>query len=88
MPCLSDARHCLHCERNSWQRLGNMNPDAAMEQYVALVSDKIPGWMEENSAVSPSGFLQAVVLFDFFSYFYHREYLANFFYTILSTGRP
>ncbi|OMO70731.1 Acyl-CoA-binding protein, ACBP [Corchorus olitorius] len=34
---------------NAWQRLGNMNPDAAMEQYVALVSDRVPGWMEDNS---------------------------------------
>ncbi|XVF64168.1 hypothetical protein PTKIN_Ptkin09bG0146000 [Pterospermum kingtungense] len=37
---------------NAWQRLGNMNPEAAMEQYVALLSDKVPGWMEENSAVT------------------------------------
>ncbi|XWS14778.1 hypothetical protein CRYUN_Cryun35bG0037600 [Craigia yunnanensis] len=34
---------------NAWQRLGNMNPDAAMEQYVALLSDRVPGWMEDNS---------------------------------------
>ncbi|OMO64434.1 Acyl-CoA-binding protein, ACBP [Corchorus capsularis] len=34
---------------NAWQRLGNMNPDAAMEQYVALVSDRVPGWMEDES---------------------------------------
>ncbi|KDP41642.1 hypothetical protein JCGZ_16049 [Jatropha curcas] len=35
---------------NAWQRLGNMNPEVAMEQYVALVSDKVPGWMEGKSA--------------------------------------
>ncbi|GMI77407.1 acyl-CoA-binding domain 3 [Hibiscus trionum] len=34
---------------NAWQRLGNMNPEAAMEQYVTLLSDKVPGWMEDNS---------------------------------------
>ncbi|XWS24141.1 hypothetical protein CRYUN_Cryun28dG0075000 [Craigia yunnanensis] len=34
---------------NAWQRLGNMSPDAAMEQYVALLSDRVPGWMEDNS---------------------------------------
>ncbi|WRX30793.1 Acyl-CoA-binding protein [Theobroma cacao] len=34
---------------NAWQRLGNMNPEAAMEQYVALLSDRVPGWMEDNS---------------------------------------
>nr|AFZ62129.1 acyl-CoA binding protein 3B [Vernicia fordii]AFZ62130.1 acyl-CoA binding protein 3B [Vernicia fordii] len=34
---------------NAWQRLGNMNPEVAMEQYVALVSDKVPGWMEDKS---------------------------------------
>ncbi|XVE92422.1 hypothetical protein REPUB_Repub01dG0095700 [Reevesia pubescens] len=46
---MCDGRHCLHCARNAWQRLGNMNPEAAMEQYVALLSDKVPGWMEANS---------------------------------------
>ncbi|XP_021284126.1 acyl-CoA-binding domain-containing protein 3 [Herrania umbratica] len=34
---------------NAWQRLGNMNPEVAMEQYVALLSDRVPGWMEDNS---------------------------------------
>ncbi|XWS25537.1 hypothetical protein CRYUN_Cryun27aG0076600 [Craigia yunnanensis] len=34
---------------NAWQRLGNMNPEAAMEQYVALLSDRVPGWMEDNT---------------------------------------
>ncbi|CAK7347455.1 unnamed protein product [Dovyalis caffra] len=36
---------------NAWQRLGNMSPEAAMEQYIALVSDRAPGWMEAK----PSG---------------------------------
>ncbi|XP_021903488.1 acyl-CoA-binding domain-containing protein 3 isoform X2 [Carica papaya] len=35
---------------NAWQKLGNMNPDVAMEQYIALLSDRIPGWREESSA--------------------------------------
>ncbi|KAG5251208.1 acyl-CoA-binding domain-containing protein [Salix suchowensis] len=34
--------------RNAWQRLGNMSPEAAMEQYIALVSDRAPGWMEDK----------------------------------------
>ncbi|XVF39831.1 hypothetical protein PTKIN_Ptkin01aG0063700 [Pterospermum kingtungense] len=34
---------------NAWQKLGNMSPDAAMEQYVALLSDRVPGWMEDIS---------------------------------------
>uniref|UniRef100_A0A2P2JCE0 Acyl-CoA binding protein 3B n=1 Tax=Rhizophora mucronata TaxID=61149 RepID=A0A2P2JCE0_RHIMU len=34
---------------NAWQRLGNMSPEVAMEQYIALVSDRVPGWMEDNS---------------------------------------
>ncbi|XP_022772908.1 acyl-CoA-binding domain-containing protein 3-like [Durio zibethinus] len=38
-----------HSKWNAWQRLGNMNPEAAMEQYVALLSDRVPGWMEDNS---------------------------------------
>ncbi|KAI4299291.1 hypothetical protein L6164_032763 [Bauhinia variegata] len=35
---------------NAWQKLGNMNPEVAMEQYITLLSDKVPGWMEDNSA--------------------------------------
>ncbi|XVE70170.1 hypothetical protein DITRI_Ditri10aG0050700 [Diplodiscus trichospermus] len=34
---------------NAWQRLGNMNPEVAMGQYIALLSDKVPGWMEDKS---------------------------------------
>ncbi|KAJ8773274.1 hypothetical protein K2173_028451 [Erythroxylum novogranatense] len=34
---------------NAWQRLGNMSPEMAMEQYIALVSDGVPGWMEDKS---------------------------------------
>ncbi|GKV20095.1 hypothetical protein SLEP1_g30261 [Rubroshorea leprosula] len=26
-----------------------MSPEVAMEQYVALLSDRVPGWMEDNS---------------------------------------
>ncbi|KAK2660160.1 hypothetical protein Ddye_006693 [Dipteronia dyeriana] len=33
---------------NAWQKLGNMNPEEAMEQYVTLLSDRVPGWREEN----------------------------------------
>ncbi|RZB68151.1 Acyl-CoA-binding domain-containing protein 3 isoform A [Glycine soja] len=35
---------------NAWQKLGNMNPEVAMEQYVSLLSDKFPGWMKDTSA--------------------------------------
>ncbi|XP_057504854.1 acyl-CoA-binding domain-containing protein 5-like isoform X1 [Actinidia eriantha] len=34
---------------NAWQRLGNMNPEVAMEKYIALLSDKVPEWMEGKS---------------------------------------
>nr|KJB63924.1 hypothetical protein B456_010G024700 [Gossypium raimondii]KJB63925.1 hypothetical protein B456_010G024700 [Gossypium raimondii] len=37
---------------NAWQKLGNMSPEAAMEQYVALVSDKVPGWTKDTSDVT------------------------------------
>ncbi|RVW57451.1 hypothetical protein CK203_078852 [Vitis vinifera] len=33
---------------NAWQRLGNMSPEAAMEQYVALLSRDIPGWSVDD----------------------------------------
>lgn len=31
---------------HAWQRLGNMNPDMAMEQYITILSENIPGWIE------------------------------------------
>ncbi|KAH7669009.1 FERM/acyl-CoA-binding protein [Dioscorea alata] len=31
----------------AWQKLGNMNPEVAMEQYINLLSESIPGWMEQ-----------------------------------------
>ncbi|KAJ4966436.1 hypothetical protein NE237_018285 [Protea cynaroides] len=34
---------------NAWQQLGNMNPEVAMEQYISLLSDSVPGWMGESS---------------------------------------
>eukprot|EP00268_Persea_americana_P001231 TRINITY_DN1036_c0_g1_i1.p1 TRINITY_DN1036_c0_g1~~TRINITY_DN1036_c0_g1_i1.p1 ORF type:complete len:489 (-),score=137.99 TRINITY_DN1036_c0_g1_i1:110-1576(-) len=33
---------------HAWQRLGNMNPEVAMEQYINLLSDSIPGWIGEK----------------------------------------
>uniref|UniRef100_A0A5B6ZUZ0 Putative Acyl-CoA-binding domain 3 n=1 Tax=Davidia involucrata TaxID=16924 RepID=A0A5B6ZUZ0_DAVIN len=35
---------------NAWQRLGNMSPDVAMENYINLLSDTVPGWMESDPA--------------------------------------
>ncbi|KAG6705454.1 hypothetical protein I3842_07G179700 [Carya illinoinensis] len=35
---------------NSWQRLGQMSPEVAMEQYIKLLSDRVPGWMESKFA--------------------------------------
>ncbi|PON54267.1 Acyl-CoA-binding protein, ACBP [Parasponia andersonii] len=35
---------------NSWQRLGNLRPEMAMEQYITILSDKVPGWMEDHFA--------------------------------------
>nr|KJB80037.1 hypothetical protein B456_013G078800 [Gossypium raimondii] len=49
--CILAARTLLRFPhyRNAWQKLGNMSPEAAMEQYVALVSDKVPGWTKDTS---------------------------------------
>ncbi|KAE7999694.1 hypothetical protein FH972_004099 [Carpinus fangiana] len=33
---------------NAWQRLGNMTPEVAMEQYITLLSRSIPGWMQDD----------------------------------------
>ncbi|XP_076906662.1 acyl-CoA-binding domain-containing protein 3-like isoform X1 [Bidens hawaiensis] len=31
---------------NAWQKLGNMNPDVAMELYIALLTELVPGWSQ------------------------------------------
>lgn len=36
---------------NAWQRLGNMCPEVAMEQYISLLSRSIPGWMQDDFGV-------------------------------------
>ncbi|OIW20854.1 hypothetical protein TanjilG_24932 [Lupinus angustifolius] len=46
MPLMLSAR----AKWNAWQKLGNMSPEVAMEQYISLVSDKVPGWIKYASA--------------------------------------
>ncbi|CAH8275524.1 unnamed protein product [Arabidopsis lyrata] len=36
---------------NAWQKLGNMSQEEAMEQYLALVSKEIPGFMNAGHTV-------------------------------------
>ncbi|PWA82922.1 FERM/acyl-CoA-binding protein, 3-helical bundle [Artemisia annua] len=31
---------------DAWQKLGNMDPDVAVEKYVAILSEKVPGWSQ------------------------------------------
>lgn len=45
-------RHWLRCARHAWQRLGDMNPEMAMEKYMDLLSEQIPGWTRETIIVS------------------------------------
>ncbi|XP_010277104.1 PREDICTED: acyl-CoA-binding domain-containing protein 3-like isoform X2 [Nelumbo nucifera] len=33
---------------NAWQQLGNMSPEEAMDQYITLLSDTVPGWKGES----------------------------------------
>ncbi|KAL5706882.1 hypothetical protein ACHQM5_024991 [Ranunculus cassubicifolius] len=51
-PCREQAPMALmvsaRAKWNAWQRLGNMSPEMAMEQYVTLLSGAIPCWMGEN----------------------------------------
>lgn len=35
-------------DRDAWQKLGNMDPDVAMEKYVAILSEKVPGWSQQG----------------------------------------
>ncbi|XP_074582187.1 uncharacterized protein LOC141838566 isoform X2 [Curcuma longa] len=32
---------------HAWQRLGNMSPETAMEEYISLLTNSIPGWMAQ-----------------------------------------
>ncbi|TYK12832.1 acyl-CoA-binding domain-containing protein 3 [Cucumis melo var. makuwa] len=36
---------------NAWKQLGNMTPEMAMESYINLVSENIPGWTSEITSV-------------------------------------
>eukprot|EP01018_Ginkgo_biloba_P011999 Gb_02595 [translate_table: standard] len=36
----------MHFAWHAWQRLGNMNPEAAMEQYISLLTEMFPSWIE------------------------------------------
>uniref|UniRef100_A0A7N0TR66 ACB domain-containing protein n=1 Tax=Kalanchoe fedtschenkoi TaxID=63787 RepID=A0A7N0TR66_KALFE len=48
---------------NAWQRLGNMNPEEAMKQYISVVSDLVPEWAEQNAGVDyQSAGLEAINL--------------------------
>ncbi|CAD5175314.1 unnamed protein product [Musa acuminata subsp. malaccensis] len=51
-PCNAQQPMALRVSARSkwhaWQRLGNMNPEVAMEQYVCLLTENIPGWMAER----------------------------------------
>ncbi|XP_009803917.1 acyl-CoA-binding domain-containing protein 3 isoform X2 [Nicotiana tabacum] len=40
---------------NAWQRMGSMNPEVAMEQYIKLLSDHVPGWTHQNKEASEVG---------------------------------
>ncbi|KAI3441020.1 ACB domain-containing protein [Psidium guajava] len=34
---------------NAWQQLGNITPEVAMEEYIDLLSEKIPNWMHNDA---------------------------------------
>ncbi|KAK9165931.1 hypothetical protein Scep_001122 [Stephania cephalantha] len=36
-------------DMNAWRKLGNMSPAVAMEQYISILSEGIPGWEGEKS---------------------------------------
>lgn len=47
--------------------MGSMNPEVAMEQYIELLSDHVPGWTHQNKVVNVSlkFFLLDRLLIDF-----------------------
>ncbi|CAN8230739.1 unnamed protein product [Cochlearia groenlandica] len=46
---------------NAWQKLGNMSQEEAMEQYLALVSKEIPGFMSTSHTVGKMAETEASV---------------------------
>ncbi|WOL19124.1 acyl-CoA-binding domain-containing protein 3-like isoform X3 [Canna indica] len=58
-PCYESQPMALKVSARSkwhaWQRLGNMNPEAAMEQYISLLTDSIPGWMADETGDEAKG---------------------------------
>ncbi|KAG8390941.1 hypothetical protein BUALT_Bualt01G0135900 [Buddleja alternifolia] len=38
---------------NAWQKLGSTSQEAAMEQYIRILEDSIPGWMNNHSTGPP-----------------------------------
>ncbi|XP_030499232.2 acyl-CoA-binding domain-containing protein 3 isoform X1 [Cannabis sativa] len=58
-PCLDPQPMALNffarAKWNAWQQLAEMTPETAMERYISLLSEKIPGWMQDESG----GFIDA-----------------------------
>ncbi|KAM0950387.1 putative acyl-CoA-binding protein, ACBP [Dioscorea sansibarensis] len=54
-PCFEPQPSALKISARSkwhaWQRLGGMNPEMAMEKYMDLLSEQIPGWTREKTIV-------------------------------------
>ncbi|KAH7653835.1 FERM/acyl-CoA-binding protein [Dioscorea alata] len=54
-PCFEPQPSALKIAARSkwhaWQRLGDMNPEMAMEKYMDLLSEQIPGWTRETTIV-------------------------------------
>ncbi|KAG6481554.1 hypothetical protein ZIOFF_058158 [Zingiber officinale] len=43
----------IYFPRHAWQRLGNMSPGAAMEEYISLLANSIPGWIVHQTMAQP-----------------------------------
>ncbi|XP_066383214.1 acyl-CoA-binding domain-containing protein 5-like [Miscanthus floridulus] len=53
-PCYDSAqpltlRPSSRAKWAAWQKLGNLNPEIAMEKYMNLLSETIPGWMRSET---------------------------------------
>lgn len=62
---MSDREGWLRCARNAWQKLGTMNPEAAMEQYIMLLNKSIPG-LDEKVCEGSSFFSLCITVTPFF----------------------
>lgn len=80
IPQPSSLKITARAKWHAWQRLGNMNPEAAMEQYIGVLNKIFPYWneslLEKNRMKDPDSSQQSASsggMTSVFSSFMHQE---------------